>query len=232
MNKADIVIATSPNYLKSSVALRDLKKPARVIPIGIEKSDYPEPTNDLLEYWKAKLPKKFFLFVGVMRYYKGLHVALEAVRDTEHQLVLAGVGEVERELRAYVRTHKMTNVQFLGKVSEVEKVALIKLCFGYIFPSHLRSEAFGISLLEGAAFGRPLISCEIGSGTSFINLHNNTGLVIEPGNSAKLLEALDHLAADEELAKQYGTQAQIRHNECFTGKIHADNYFKVYKEVF
>ena len=57
--------------------------------------------------------------------------------------------------------------------------------------------------------------------------------VIELGNSAKLLEALDHLAADEELAKQYGTQAQIRQaNECFTGTIHADNYFKVYKEVF
>ena len=112
-----------------------LKNPQGVIPIGIEKSDYPEPTNDLLEYWKAKLPKKFFLFVGVMRYYKGLHVALEAVRDTEHQLVLAGVGEVERELRAYVRTHKMTNVQFLGKFPRLKRLHLLN-CVLVIF-SHL-----------------------------------------------------------------------------------------------
>ena len=56
-----------------------------------------------------------------------------------------------------------------------------------VLPSHLRSEAFGFSLLEGLIFNKPLISCEIGAATSFNNINNKTGFVVKP-KSAKSIE--------------------------------------------
>ena len=47
-------------------------------------------------------------------------------------------------------------------------MCLLHLSRGFVFPSHLRSEAFGMSLVEAAMCGKPMVSCEIGTGTSFI----------------------------------------------------------------
>ena len=65
-----------------------------------------------------------------------------------------------------------------------DKIALLTLCHALTFPSHLRSEAFGISLLEAAMFGKAMISTEIGTGTSYVNVDGETGLVVpasDPG---------------------------------------------------
>ena len=69
-------------------------------------------------------------------------------------------------------------VAVLGALDDADKVALLTLCYAVAFPSHLRSEAFGISLLEGAMYGKPMISSEIGTGTSYINIDGETGLVV------------------------------------------------------
>ena len=61
-------------------------------------------------------------------------------------------------------------------------MALLALSYAILFPSHLRSEAFGISLLEGAMFGKPLISSEIGTGTTYINIDGKTGVVVPPSD--------------------------------------------------
>src|SRR5690606_23534758 len=88
------------------------------------------------------------------------------------------------------------NIHFLGQLSEEDKTVLLMLCYAFVFPSHLRSEAFGLSLLEAAMFGKPMISCEIGTGTSYINYMNNTGYVVPPADSLALANAmqffLDH----------------------------------------
>ena len=70
---------------------------------------------------------------------------------------------------------------------------MFELCFAVLFPSHLRSEAFGISLLEGAMYGKPLISSEIGTGTTYINIDKETGLVVPPSDPIALREAMDFL---------------------------------------
>ena len=78
------------------------------------------------------------------------------------------------------------------------------------FPSHLRSEAFGISLLEGAMFGKPMISSEIGTGTSYINIAGETGLVVPPNAPQALHEAMRQLWEHPEQAAQMGARAEER----------------------
>lgn len=232
MNKflasVDHIVATSPNYLKTSKVLTRFKEKVSVIPLGLDKTSYPRPSKGDLAYWKEKFRKKFFLFVGVMRYYKGLHILIEAATKSNYSIVIVGSGPMERELKFKVKKEGINNIHFVGSVSDVDKVSLFILSYAIVFPSHLRSEAFGISLLEGSMYGKPLISCEIGTGTSYININGETGLVVEPNNPEALNKAMDYLWKNPAIAKKMGERALKRYKTYFTAIKNYELYHNLY----
>lgn len=215
MNKflasVDRIVATSPNYLATSDVLNKFSDKVSVIPIGLDKATYPKAMPDRLQYWREKLGPKFFLFVGVLRYYKGLHILVEAAKGTDYPIVIVGAGPIEAELKAQVAQLGLRNIYFLGQLSDEDKVALLTLSYAVLFPSHLRSEAFGISLLEGAMYGKPMISSEIGTGTTFINIVDETGLVVPPSDPIALRQAMQYLWEHPEQAAEMGVCAEARY---------------------
>lgn len=225
------IVATSPNYLATSTTLSNYKNKISVIPIGLEKLAYPTPSSEKISYWEKKYGQKFFLFVGVLRYYKGLDTLIEAACKINYPILIVGSGPMEYQLRAQVNKLGLDNVHFLGILSDEDKIALFKLSFAIIFPSNLRSEAFGISLLEGAMFGKPLISCEIGTGTTFINVSDKTGLVVQPNDPNELHKAMQYLWENPKRANEMGRQAEKRYWEFFTLDRMARNYIKLYEEL-
>ena len=120
---------------------------------------------------------------------------------------------------------------FLGKLPDEDKIALLTLCFAVVFPSHLRSEAFGISLLEGAMFGKPMISSEIGTGTTFINVHGETGLVVDPADPAAFRRAMQYLVEHPLEARQMGKNAAGRYRRLFTAHAMVSQYLGLYDEL-
>ena len=110
-------------------------------------------------------------------------------------------------------------------------MALFHLCRGVVFPSYLRSEAFGVTLLEGAMSSRPLISAEVGSGSSHVNINEQTGLVVPPGDSSALRAAMDELYRDEDKARIMGENARRRYEELFTGRLMGERYARAYADV-
>ncbi|MNH15035.1 Alpha-D-kanosaminyltransferase [compost metagenome] len=108
---------------------------------------------------------------------------------------------------------------------------MLELSYAVVFPSHLRSEAFGISLLEGAMFGKPMISSEIGTGTSYINIHNETGLVVPPSNPSAFREAMRTLWENPVLAAQMGEKAQARYQNLFTADEMGRKWAALYEEL-
>jgi rhamnosyl/mannosyltransferase len=231
LSSVDKIVATSPNYLESSATLKDYRDRTVVIPIGLDCTTYPRSDPTRLAKWRGELPGKFFLFVGVLRYYKGLHILLEALRDVDYPLVIVGAGPVEQELRRRAKRLGLSAVRFLGAISDEDKIAILELSFSVVFPSHLRSEAFGISLLEGAMFGKPLVSSEIGTGTSFVNIHNETGLVVSPNDPDALRAALVTLQNNPDLAKKLGANARLRYERYFTADQMVERYLELYKEL-
>lgn len=225
------IVATSPNYLASSPILAQYIKKTQTITYGLDKDIYPTPDNELLSMWRRRFGDRFFLFVGMLRYYKGLHVLLEAAAETSIPVVIVGQGPVEKELKLQARKLNLQNVHFLGALPEVDKAALLTLCYAVAFPSHLRSEAFGISLLEGAMFGKPMISTEIGTGTTYINVHGETGLVVPPNDSMAFRRAMLYLIDHPEEAAKMGRQAKERYLLLFTAKKMSENYLSLYQEV-
>lgn len=231
LSNVDRIVATSNNYFETSSVLSRYRDKTTVIPIGLDKSTYPEPSTDIMAKWRNQLGPRFFLFVGVFRYYKGLHHLLNALKDTNYPMVIVGSGPVETELKKLALKLGLNHIYFPGALPDEDKVALLQLCYAVVFPSNLRSEAFGISLLEGAMYGKPLISCEIGTGTSFININHDTGLVVNPDDPIALRDAMRCLWENEPLAKTMGEQAEKRYWEHFTADKMAASYIALYKEL-
>lgn len=231
LSSVDRIVATSPNYLATSDVLGQFADKVCVIPIGLDKAAYPQPMPERIVYWRERLGSRFFLFVGVIRYYKGLHILVEAAKDTEFPIVIVGAGPIERELKAQAAELGVHNIHFLGHLSDEDKVALLRLCYGVVFPSHLRSEAFGISLLEGAMYGKPMISSEIGTGTTFINIGGETGLVVPPGDPVALRRAMAYLWENPDCAAEMGRRAEARYWEYFTAEQMVASYVDLYAEL-
>ncbi len=225
------IVATSPNYLATSDVLAKCKHKVDVIPIGLDKSTYPVPSTEKMTYWREKLGPKFFLFVGVIRYYKGLHILMEAAQGIDYPIVIVGAGPIEEELKAQAAQLGLRNIHFLGHLPDEDKVALLTLCYGVLFPSQLRSEAFGISLLEGAMYGKPMISSEIGTGTTFINIADETGLVVPPSDPIAMRQAMQYLWEHPEQAAEMGRRAEARYWEHFTADQMVRSYVDLYGDL-
>ncbi len=228
---ANHIVASSPNYFASSDVLAEFKDKVTVIPIGLDKASYPTPSQERLNYWRSQFSGRFFLFVGVFRYYKGLHILIEASQGLNYPIVIVGAGSIETELKKHATKLGLKNIHFLGLLSEEDKVALFMLCYCVLFPSHLRSEAFGISLLEGAMFGKPMISSEIGTGTTFINIADETGLVVPPSDPVKLQQAIRYLWEHPEQAAKMGLNAEARYWKQFTADEMVSSYAKLYRKI-
>jgi glycosyltransferase involved in cell wall biosynthesis len=231
------IIATSPNYLNSSPVLRRyfLQDKVTMIPLGMarfqsEQMNLDEFTSDYLQQVGVK-SGEYLLFIGVLRYYKGVHNLIAAAKSIDSSIVVAGDGPQAKIIRELSKLNKLTNIIFLGEVSEEQKHVLLRNCLALVLPSHLRSEAFGMVLIEASMFAIPMISCEIGSGTSYVNIHGKTGLVIPPSDPAALSEACNRLIKDRVLTNQMGKAALERYEELFSitalGKAHINLYSKL-----
>ena len=231
LSSVDCIVAASPNYVETSPVLQKYLPKVKVIPYGLDKKSYPVADEAHLERWRQQVGDRFFLFVGAFRYYKGLHILLEAIQHTDFPLVIIGAGPIEAELKQQAQDLGLKNIHFLGALPDEDKAALLELCYSVVFPSHLRSEAFGITLLEGAMYGKPLISSEIGTGTTYINIDQETGVVVPPSDPQALRAAMTTLWQDPELVQRYGENAAKRFQALFTSERMAESYIELYQQL-
>ena len=231
LGSLDQIACTSPNYLTTSEVLQRYRQKVTIIPIGLNESGYPRPTEREMREAAAEFGRDFFLFVGVLRYYKGLHILLDAIKGAPYEVVIAGSGPTEQALKRQARQLGLTNVSFPGHIPDRTKACLLSLSRGVVFPSYLRAEAFGVTLVEGAMYAKPLVSAEVGTGTSFVNVHGETGLVVEPGSPCALRAALDRLCNDSEYAARLGRAARARYEALFTGTEMGARYHEVYQQL-
>lgn len=230
--RADRIIATSPAYVQTSPWLKQWSNKVHVVPLGIETPVTPDPA--VIATWRSRLPFPFLLWVGRMRYYKGLHVAIAALAQLpeEIKLVLVGDGAIQPLLMRQVEQSSLAHrVVWLGDCSDADIAALHSLARIFVFPSHLRAEAFGLSLLEALAAGVPAISCEIGTGTSFVNQHRRTGLVVPPANVHALAQAIQQLWYDAPMRAQMASFAHQWVAQNFHADQMIDDILGIYQDV-
>jgi rhamnosyl/mannosyltransferase len=228
------IVANCPAYARTSPVLshRSIRDKVRVIPLGIEESSYPKVGDEqVFERIGVHRDEAYFLFIGVLRYYKGLNFLIDAARRVDARIVIVGTGPEGEGLHRRARELGVNNVVFAGHVSDSEKVALLRRCRALVLPSHLRSEAYGMVLVEAAMFARPLVSCEIGTGTSYVNAHEQSGFVVAPRDPEALGRAMTTLLADAALADRLGAGARARYERLFSGPALGNAYARLFREL-
>jgi O-antigen biosynthesis rhamnosyltransferase len=232
LRKVDTIIATSENYLQSSNDLRPYRSKCRVIHLTIDRERLGEADRGVLNVVRSEYGEDFFLFVGVLRLYKGLDYLLEAMKGLKRKLVIVGKGPEEVKLKAKAKALGLGNVAFAGYIEDKVLPAFYKLSRGFVFPSCDRSEAFGISLLEASYFSKPMISTELGTGTTLVNRHKETGLVVAPRNVIELRDSLTFFSKNKQICEKYGRNAKKRFEKLFSSEAIGMKYLDTYNQLY
>ncbi len=226
LRRAARIIASSPGYIVSSPFLRPHATKCDVVPLGIDVMRFTPGNRQARDVLRL-------LFVGRLRYYKGLHVLIEALRRVAGaELWIAGDGPERMRLeRQVIDAGLGDRVRFLGDVADEDLPDLYRQADVFVLPSHLRAEAFGIALAEALASGLPCISTALGTGTDFVNIHNETGLVVPPGDVTALAQAIQRLLDDPALRQRFGAAGVRRVRELFVRERMINGIERVYRQV-
>ena len=242
IGQAHRIIPASEAYAKSSPWINGHLDKCRIVPYGIDASRFTEARTPealaLRQQWLAPFgaqpPLVPLVVVGVgrLRYYKGFDDLIKAIAQTHNTLaVIVGVGPLEVELKALAQQLGITNrVIFAGEPDDAHLPLYHQAADVFAAPSNSRAESFGISIIEAMASGLPAITTEIGTATSWINQHNETGLVVPPLNPAALASAI-HTMQDGVLRERMGKAARMRVLQEFTQERMIERVMRVYEEV-
>ncbi|MEI6316773.1 MAG: glycosyltransferase [bacterium] len=210
LRRAKKIIVESPNILNSSPTLRAYKDKCVVVNCGIEKDRFSSVSKEKIEECKKKYGD-FVLFVGRLSPYKGVEYLIRAMKDIDKNLVIVGDGEEKEKLIALSLELGLENkIHFISHQSFEDLNTMYCACYIFVLPSIYRSEALGLVLLEAMFAGKPVISTELGTGTSYVNMDNETGFVVPPMDSESLHTAIKKIYSDNDLYNRFSKNAHER----------------------
>lgn len=171
------------------------------------------------------------LFVGRLEYEKGVHDAiavLPRIRRTHPgtTLTVAGEGTQQDWLIAQAREHRVLKaVRFAGHLGHQDLLDALHRTDVAVLPSHY--EPFGLTALEAAAAGAPLVTSNVGGlGEAVIN--GKTGLSVPPRDIAALAGAVRSVLDDPAGAQRRARAARNRLTRDFAWRAVAAETAAVY----
>lgn len=220
LKRAASVVATSPNYLRSSKALRGFEAKSRVMSLSSETRDEPTPAE--IEWPEGSLK---VLMVGRLTPYKGHGVLLNALWDLAENgidvsAIMVGGGKSEAELFSAAQCLFLEKrARILSDIDDETLASLYASCDLVCLPSLTRAEAFGMVLLEAMSHGKPVVASKlVDSGVSWVVEDGETGWLFPVGDSGALAERLDWCRLHPEALAVAGQYARERWRERFSEK--------------
>jgi glycosyltransferase involved in cell wall biosynthesis len=207
----------------------------QIVPNGVDAEVF-KPSND-----QEALKQQFnfgkgplVLFVGNLIPRKGLFFLVDCAKRIAKQqpnikFLIAGEGPLKSQLTKFIQEKSLSdNFNFLGKVDEKVLPLLYNCSDVFVLPSI--QEGQGIVLLEAQASGKPVVAFDIG-GVNEVVKNQETGLMVNLGDSDALAEALIRLIDDTSLRESMGACGRKFIESNFTWDICAKKMLEVYREV-
>ena len=226
LRAADRIIATSPRYIETSPWLRPVREKCVVVPLGVDTSRFTPPANQLTN-------QPTLLFVGRLRYYKGLDTLLQALTALPGvHLLIVGEGPMREEWERLTDTLSLRDqVTFAGGIPDEDLPGCYHTAGIFVLPANARAEAFGTVVMEAMASGLPCVTTEVGTGTSWIVQDGVTGLVVPPRDPQALGEAIRSLLDNQQRRAMMGQAARVRVEAGFTTERMIARVQAVYEEA-
>lgn len=227
LERAETVIATSPNYIEGSEFLPQFREKCTVIPNCADsvRVTADEAAKKFAARLKQQYHGKTLLFaLGRHVPYKGMEYLVRASKllDDSFRIFIGGEGPLTGSLKALAAGDD--KIGFTGILNETERKGYTLACDIFCFPSVTKNEAFGIALAEAMAFGKPSVTFTVeGSGVNYVSLNNVTGLEVKNGDVRGYAEAIKTLAGDRALAESLGRAAKERAEALFSETAFREN---------
>ena len=221
LRKADLILATSPNYIHPSSPIYDWRDKTKVVANGIIKSDFvwrPGDETTVEEIRRKYHHKKIIFFVGRHAAYKGVDYLIEAERyiQSDCVILIGGRGPETERLKAL---NTSSRIKFIGRVPNEYLRCYYYASDIFAFTSCTKQEAFGIALAEAMYCGSVPVTFTIeGSGVNWVSVGGETGIEVPLGDVQAYAAAIDKLLNDKELYMKYATAGKDRIVRMFTSE--------------
>ena len=199
--------------------------PVQIIPNGINLKKYrPKRTSENTA--------RSILFIGRLEKRKGVSLLIDAfarLNDKDTRLLIAGSGPDRDKLEDMVKSKRLHNVEFLGYITEKEKIRLLREASVFCSPA-VYGESFGIVLLEAMACGAPTVAA---NNPGYVSVMQGRGLIslVNPEDTEQFARRLALMLYDKELASLFRKWA-IKYVKQFDYITVVDEYEKLYKRLY
>lgn len=233
INRADVVIGTTPDYLENSPYLKRVQGKCIPVPIGVTPFQRDERKAGKI---REEFPgKKLVFYLGRLVPYKGLEylVATAAHLPEDYMIVIGGHGPLRNNLEQQASGLGVADrVRFLGEVPQEDLAGWFTAADLFCLPSVMKTEAFGIVQIEAMSLGTPVVATRIpGSGTAWVNAHGESGLNVEIRDARALAQAIREITEDPEVHARFSRGAKERFDKIFHIDRMIDNVQSIYRDL-
>lgn len=168
------------------------------------------------------------LFLGRHEERKGLDVLLAALDQIGGDVAcwVVGDGPDTSHLKAKYRNDQ--RIEWLGRIPDNEKLARLRGASVFCAPS-LHGESFGVVLIEAMAAGTPVVASAL-DGYRNVATDGVDALLVVPGDSAALAEAVRRVLADGDLAGRLVAAGAARADQFSMSRL-AGEYIAIYRQL-
>ena len=163
-----------------------------------------------------------FSYLGRLKRYKGVHLVIRAFAQLNVPnalLEIAGAGDYRPDLEELAHSLDLRDrVKFLGRISEPEKLSLLRRSWALVFASP--KEGWGITNLEAAACATPVVASN-SPGIRESVRDGHTGFLVQHGDVPAMAAGMRRIAGSRELVERLGAEART-FAESFTWERAAD----------
>lgn len=233
LRHASAIIISSRDYVERSSlkpSLAELDSKIEEIPFSVDTTEFVPIPHECTSTVQL-------LFVGGMdaaHAFKGvpeLLRALEGLKEASWHLTLVGDGSLraayEEEARIRGLAERLT---FRGRIPQSDLAAAYQQADILLFPSTTAAEAFGLVALEAQSCGVPVIASDL-PGVRTVVRHEETGLLVPPGDVGALRQTIKRLLEDAPLRERFGSTARTRVVATYSWSVHIEALKKIYERV-
>ena len=214
-----------------------------VVPMGLELEPFIHPTEEdrrKAEELRKAYGEPLWFACGRLIYYKGMHTALAALRESPGTLVIVGDGPERASLGKAAADLGVTNrTVFAGELpyrmdvrGNAALVPYYLAATALWFPSNARSEAYGLVQVEAMASGCPIINTQIpGSGVAWVSKDDETGLTVPVNDASAFAGAAKRIWNDKTLRLRLSQAGPERACRDFDSMVMARRWIANYREV-
>src|SRR3984957_15177450 len=234
IRRIDAIVATS------DISASFLKRPATVIPHGVDTDVYAPPPDRATAFAASGLPGRYAIgCFGRVRAQKGSDVFVDAMcrllpRYPDFTAVMVGAITPEQsgfanDLKKRIEaTGLQSRIVITGELEIGEVQCWYQRLTIYAFTS--RNEGFGLTLIEAMSVGAALVASRAGAAELVVE-DGVTGVLTPPGDVDALVRALEPLMRDPASAAAMGERGRARVLEKFSLDAEAGRIAEVYRNI-